>query len=319
MLQAARTVNKDLVVMAELFTSSAELDAIFVQKLGINILIRELQNETDTHKLGNYIKYVTCQETKIGTIDDTFIDTNDKSYKVLKPRKPEDILYDQTHDNLAIVQKFKTGRQALPLLGLISMLDKPIASNWGYDYLMHEKINCIKETRQYQIDKDISKKTKLSRVQSTRKVQDEIDFTYEFNIQWDLAKKVSVAGEFNSWKPDFYLKKNEEGIWKGTKKLEIDRTKEFYSYKFVIDETNWTVNHNEPKTWDHGGNENNIVHIPKVGAEITEEVEGPQGSTNYPNLCELRKILNEVHQECNENHAEIDIYQPIEEVLVTTR
>jgi len=42
LLQIARSVNPNLFVMAELFTSSAQADAHFVRKLNINGLIREM-------------------------------------------------------------------------------------------------------------------------------------------------------------------------------------------------------------------------------------------------------------------------------------
>jgi glycogen debranching enzyme len=42
MLQVARSVNSNLFIMAELFTSSAELDSMFVKRLNINGLIREI-------------------------------------------------------------------------------------------------------------------------------------------------------------------------------------------------------------------------------------------------------------------------------------
>jgi len=48
MLSVARSVNPNLFVMAELFTSSAELDSMFVKRLNINGLIREIQNTYDT-------------------------------------------------------------------------------------------------------------------------------------------------------------------------------------------------------------------------------------------------------------------------------
>jgi glycogen debranching enzyme len=44
MLQKARSVNPNLIVMAELFTNSAEADAEYSRQIGLNGLIRELQN-----------------------------------------------------------------------------------------------------------------------------------------------------------------------------------------------------------------------------------------------------------------------------------
>ena len=40
--------------MAELFTSSAQLDAYFVKMLNINGLVRELQNTYNGRHLGDY-------------------------------------------------------------------------------------------------------------------------------------------------------------------------------------------------------------------------------------------------------------------------
>jgi glycogen debranching enzyme len=48
MLQVARSVNPNLFIMAELFTSSAEIDSMFVKRLNINGLVREIQNTNDT-------------------------------------------------------------------------------------------------------------------------------------------------------------------------------------------------------------------------------------------------------------------------------
>jgi hypothetical protein len=40
--------------MAELFTDSGLLDAMFCQKLNLNGLVREIQNRYDTKTLGEY-------------------------------------------------------------------------------------------------------------------------------------------------------------------------------------------------------------------------------------------------------------------------
>jgi len=60
LLQQARSKNNNLFVMAELFTSSAELDGMFCRKLNLNAMVRELQNRGDTKSLGDYFHRLTC-------------------------------------------------------------------------------------------------------------------------------------------------------------------------------------------------------------------------------------------------------------------
>lgn len=82
-LQAARSKNPNLFVMAELFTSSAELDAMFCQKLNLNGLARELQNRTDTKSLGDYFHHLTCEDSVLGLIDTEFKDMKERSFQLL--------------------------------------------------------------------------------------------------------------------------------------------------------------------------------------------------------------------------------------------
>jgi hypothetical protein len=73
---------------------------------------------------------------------------------------------------------------------------------------------------------------------------------------------VSVAGDFNMWKNgDILLKKDIRGVWSLTKKLKIDKTKQFYQYKFIIDDAKWVTSDKELKTWDEHGHENNKINM----------------------------------------------------------
>ena len=156
----------------------------------------------------------------VGRIDDIFRDLNGFYYKVMHPKKPVDILYDCTHDNPSVLEKFQTGRMALPHIGLSSLGDTSIATTWGYDQLVPKQINCVTEKRVYPVE-DIShitshqiespEEVKPTFIQAATSSQNKAtppppsNFEYEFWIVYDLAHKVSVAGEFNGWKPTIQL------------------------------------------------------------------------------------------------------------------
>lgn len=72
MLQVARCRNPNLFVMAELFTSSAEMDALFTTRLNINGMIREMMNKGDVGSVSAYFHEITCREAVIGKLDSEF-------------------------------------------------------------------------------------------------------------------------------------------------------------------------------------------------------------------------------------------------------
>lgn len=190
-------------------------------------------------------------------MDGTFLDIGGHPYKNLIASKPNEILYDCSHDNPSIFDKYDTGTMALPLLCLNSVSSKALASTWGYDILVKENIHCVEEERLYSIS------APLNGQQKKEKPKQETEFEYKFDIEWKDAKKVSVAGDFNMWKNgDILLRKDIRGVWSVTKKLKIDKTKAIYQYKFIIDDAKWVTSNLELKIWDEHGHENNKINIP---------------------------------------------------------
>jgi hypothetical protein len=68
---------------------------------------------------------------------------------VLKPTKPSDIIYDQTHDNPTPLELFGARSLALPTMGVLALADQIIATTWGFDQLLPKNVDVVSETRLY--------------------------------------------------------------------------------------------------------------------------------------------------------------------------
>ena len=141
--------------MAELFTSSEYLDNLFVNRLGINSLIRESFSCPDSHDLGRLLHRFGADP--VGAFSAYSIESIDQSeiknskYNNIKPLVPSmanAILYDQTHDNESPFKK-RTPHDLLPTAALVSMCYSAIGSNRGYDELVPHHIHVVNERRVY--------------------------------------------------------------------------------------------------------------------------------------------------------------------------
>lgn len=151
-LDAARKQRPNLFVMAELFTSSEYLDNLFVNRLGINSLIRESFACPDSHDLGRLLHRFGADP--VGAFSVFRIDQSEvqnAKYTNVKPLvacMSHAILYDQTHDNESSFKK-RTPHDLLPTAALVSMCCAAIGSNRGYDELVPHHIHVVNERRVY--------------------------------------------------------------------------------------------------------------------------------------------------------------------------
>jgi glycogen debranching enzyme len=124
LLAKLRSANPNSYVLAEFFTNSRESEAEATRELGINGLIREMQNYGNCKDLSTQChSYGGCQEQIIGKINDYYLDySTDKSYRRIKQRYPLPVFYDMTHDNESTIQKYPPGTISLPHLALGSVL-----------------------------------------------------------------------------------------------------------------------------------------------------------------------------------------------------
>ncbi|KAJ2808305.1 bifunctional 4-alpha-glucanotransferase/amylo-alpha-1,6-glucosidase [Coemansia guatemalensis] len=164
LLDEARKINPNLYVIAELFTGSEDTDRIFVQRLGINSLIREAMQAWDSHEMSRLAHRHGGRPIGSLALDclgepGFFTDDEHGGTRVhgivapLSASLPHAIFFDCTHDNQVPAQK-RTMEDALPNTAIVAMTACATGSNRGYDELYPEHLNIVHEHRHYAVLKN---------------------------------------------------------------------------------------------------------------------------------------------------------------------
>lgn len=160
MLDQARAVRPDLVVMAELFSGDEKMDYVYVERLGLACLIREAMQAWSTAEVSRLV-HKHCGRP-IGSFELDEISSSEKASTgangaapsvkeaVHKIRRNEvqALLMDCTHDNEMPAQK-RDGRDTLSNGALVAMCASAIGSVFGYDEVYPQLIELVHETRPY--------------------------------------------------------------------------------------------------------------------------------------------------------------------------
>ncbi|KAF1355279.1 hypothetical protein BDV97DRAFT_345156 [Delphinella strobiligena] len=162
MLDQARSVRPNLVVMAELFSGSEKMDYVFVERLGLSCLIREAMQVWSTDEMSRLV-HKNCGRP-IGSFELNELSNADgaasangssngeRTVEVLHNIRPAEVhalLMDCTHDNELPTQR-RDARDSLPNAALVAMCASSIGSVFGYDEIYPQLIELVHETRQYE-------------------------------------------------------------------------------------------------------------------------------------------------------------------------
>lgn len=185
LLDAARTVNPNLYVVAELFTGSEAMDQIFVERLGINSLIREAMLAWNVDELSRLVHKHGGRP--IGSLAwlplDEFAypagkEPNPNLYtesnseleipKVLSPQVPHALFMDCSHDNQTPNQ-IRTVEDTLPTAALVAFCSSAVGTVFGYDEAYPKLLDIVQETREYSYDKNSGIAKAVSKLNEVRK------------------------------------------------------------------------------------------------------------------------------------------------------
>ena len=269
--QKAREVNPDLIIMAELFTKK-EKETSFVNRIGINLLIRELIWCYDAKTLSTQLhRFGGGYDHMLGKIEENKFDyvKNDdnvtlKNMKYLLPSLPHSIIFDLTHDNETYLQKMNNLALNLTNMACNSFSSTAIGSTRGVDQLFPIQPSVVNEQRRYNYDEQfnnmfpIEQHHKIIPKKEEKKKDEPKEVYIKFDFRNNYANKVDLALSCRGWKPDINLRKVGAGLFSANVTLKNNQK---VLFKFVINGKDWVCDDTKEKENDGKGNINNVIRL----------------------------------------------------------
>ena len=322
--QKAREVNPNLIIMAELFTKK-EKEISFVNRIGINLLIRELIWCGDARSLSAQIhRFGGAYDHMLGKIEENKFDyvKNDdniilKNMKYLLPSLPHSIIFDLTHDNETYLQKMNNLALNLTNMACNSFSSTAVGSTRGFDQLFPIQPSVVNEQRKYVYDDDFNNMFpdeihRITPKKEQKKKDEPKEVSTKFEFRCDNANRVDLALSSRGWKPDINLRKEGGNLFSTT--IDLKNNQKIY-YKFVINGTNWVCDDTKPKEDDGKGNVNNVIILgssnqfrQKTGSD-TFGCNSSEREFHKKDLKLLRRQLNAVRSDISLYKNEFFLHQ----------
>jgi hypothetical protein len=319
MLTQARKVNPNLIVVAELFTGNSELDALFVSRLGINLLVREAMMAKTPRDLSNMVYSYGNGETKsVGSIEpcaehveSLVVMPYDRPAAVLVPTATPAVFYDCTHDNDTPGQK-RTPMDALPNAAIVCFTNTAVASTRGYDELIPAQLSISKEKRLYRAvtEQPEQKETITMGHGSCSKG---LRMVLEYLTDGKGTDKVEIKGSWDNWQQAIPLQYVGNQRYDCVLLFPDAMLNSKFAYKYVINGKNWVTSSLYPLEKDTRGIDNNVLTVipqflPSIPPSVYETIEVPRG---YLNALHARMAL--------EGFSEIFVSMESEEAMIIVR
>lgn len=160
LLDEARRVRPDLLVVAELFSGSEEMDYVFVKRLGLSALIREAMQAWSTGELSRLVHRHGGRPIGSFELDETSGDaknslngaangtTKREIIRRIRQTPIHALFMDCTHDNEVPAQK-RDARDTLPTAALVNMCASATGSVMGFDEVYPKLVDLVSEKRLY--------------------------------------------------------------------------------------------------------------------------------------------------------------------------